>query len=134
MAFDLNLEFILPCKPTRAMQLLTDPLLIRQWSGDDAVLEAKPGGRFEMFNGWVIGEVTACSENELAYTWKPADWTQDIGPTLVRFELSPEEEDTKVVVTHTGFPNEKEMESHKSGWTDFFFDPLEDYIMAMDKR
>jgi uncharacterized protein YndB with AHSA1/START domain len=133
MAFDLALEFTLSGKPKRVMELLTDPVLIRKWSGEDAVLENKVGGSFEMFDGWVKGEVIKTGDNELAYTWKAADWAEDAQPSEVHYLLKADEGGTKVTVKHTGFPNEKERDSHKSGWTDFFFDPLEDFILMIDK-
>ena len=133
MAYDLSLEFTLSGKPTRVMQLLTDPVLIRKWSGGDGVLEKKVGGRFEMFDGWVYGEVLKITDNELAYTWKTTDWPEDTKPTEVHYLLKEDEAGTRVILKHTGFPNEDEMKSHKSGWTDFFFDPMEDFILIIDK-
>ncbi len=133
MAYDLSLEFTLSGKPTRVMQLLTDPVLIRKWSGGDGVLEKKVGGRFEMFDGWVYGEVLKITDNELSYTWKTTDWPEDTKPTEVHYLLKADEAGTRVILKHTGFPNEDEMKSHKSGWTDFFFDPMEDFILIIDK-
>jgi uncharacterized protein YndB with AHSA1/START domain len=133
MAYDLALEFTLSGKPKRVMELMTDPVLIRKWSGGAAILENKVGGRFEMFDGWVTGEVLKTSANELAYTWKTSDWPEDSKPTEVHYLLKEDEAGTKVVLRHTGFPNEEEMKSHKSGWTDFFFDPMEDFILIIDK-
>lgn len=130
MAFDLSLEFTLSGKPKRVMQLLTDAKLIRKWSGDEAVIENKVGGRFEMFDGWVKGTVIKTSENELAYTWKEENWEQ---PSEVHYLLKADEAGTKVILHHTGLPGEEEMNSHKSGWTDFFFDPMEDFILIIDK-
>ncbi len=133
MAYDLSLEFILSGKPERVMELLTDPVLIRKWSGGEAILENKPGGKFEMFDGWVSGEVLKTGKYELSYTWKASDWSEDTKPSEVHYLLKADEAGTKVIVHHTGFPNEKEMDSHKSGWTDFFFDPMEDFILMIDK-
>ena len=133
MAYDLALEFILSGKPARVMELLTDPVLIRKWSGSEAVLENKVGGRVEMFDGWVMGEVLKTNKNELAYTWKTTDWPEETKPTEVHYLLKENEAGTKVILHHTGFPNEDEMKSHKSGWTDFFFDPMEDFILIIDK-
>ena len=130
MAFDLSLEFTLSGKPKRVMQLLTDAKLIRKWSGDEAVIENIVGGRFEMFDGWVKGTVLKTSESELAYTWKEENWEQ---PSEVHYLLKADEAGTKVILHHTGLPNEEEMNSHKSGWTDFFFDPMEDFILIIDK-
>jgi uncharacterized protein YndB with AHSA1/START domain len=133
MAFDLSLEFTLSGKPKRVMELLTDPVLIRKWSGEEAVLEKMTGGRFEMFDGWVHGKVRKIADRELAYSWKANDWADDAVASEVHYLLKDDEAGTKVVVTHTGLPNADEMNSHKSGWTDFFFDPLEDFILIVDK-
>jgi len=133
MAYDLALEFILSGKPARVMELLTDPVLMRKWSGGAAVLENKVGGKFEMFDGWVTGEVLKTNKNELAYTWRTSDWPEETKPTEVHYLLKEDEAGTKVILHHTGFPNEDEMKSHKSGWTDYFFDPMEDFILIIDK-
>jgi len=133
MAYDLALEFILSGRPKRVMELLTDAALIRKWSGGAAILENKVGGRFEMFDGWVKGEVLKTSANELAYTWKISDWPEETEPTEVHYLLKEDEAGTKVILHHTGFQSEEEMKSNKSGWTDFFFDPMEDFILIIDK-
>lgn len=133
MNYDLALNFTLSGTPQRVMQLLTDPALIRKWSGGEAVLENKIGGRFEMFDGWVFGEILKMTDTELAYTWKTTDWAEEIKPTEVHYLLKPDEAGTKVELRQTGFADEQEMKSHKNGWTDFFFDPMEDFILIIDK-
>lgn len=133
MNYDLSLEFVLSGKPQRVMELLTDPVLIRKWSGGEAILEKKEGGRFEMFDGWVQGAVIKITANELAYTWKTTDMPEGTQATEVHYLLRPDEAGTKVVLRQTGFADEDEMKSHKAGWTDYFFDPLEDFILIIDK-
>ena len=86
-----------------------------------------------MFDGWVKGEVLKTSADELAYTWIAGDWPEGTQPSEVHYTLKSDEGGTKVILKQTGFPNEKERDSHKSGWTDFFFDPLEDFILIIDK-
>ena len=133
MAFDLDLEFILPCKPRRTMQLLTDAKLIRKWSGGDAIVENMVGGRFAMFDGWVTGKVLKLGLNDLAYTWISGDWPAGTPASEVHYQLKDYEAGTRVLVKHTNFPSEEEMNSHKTGWSEYFFDPMEDYIMAVDR-
>ena len=135
MAYDLTLTYILSAPPMRVMELLTDTALIRRWSGGEAILEASEGGAFGMFDGWVFGKVVKVAPNELVYTWKTTDWDEAATPSLVTFQLQPsQEQGTKVTLQHTGFPNENEMSEHKTGWSDYFFEPLEDYIMVFDNR
>jgi glutathione S-transferase len=134
MAYDLSLEFFLSAAPEKVMRLLTDAKLIRRWSGGEAVVENKEGGRFEMFDGWATGTVLKAGKHELSYTWKTTEWPEGAKPGEVHFLLKAENGGTKVTVRHTGFPDEEEMKSHHSGWTDYFFDPLEDYIMIFEQK
>jgi uncharacterized protein YndB with AHSA1/START domain len=133
MAYDLTLEFILSAKPKRVMQLLTDTGLIRKWSGGEAILGQKEGGAFEMFDGWVSGNVLKVADRELAYTWLSTDWPEGTKPSEVHYILEDDEAGTKLTLHHHGLPDEEEMNSHKTGWAEFFFDPLEDYIMVTEK-
>lgn len=134
MSHNLSLEFQLSASPERVMQLLTDAALIRKWSGGDAVLDKEEGGVFSMFDGWVNGTVLKIGNNELAYTWKTTDWSEEVAASEVHYLLKKHDGGTKVTVRHTNFPDEAEMNSHQTGWTDYFFDPLEDYIMIFDKN
>jgi len=133
MSFDLTLEFQLSASPERVMKLLTDAALIRKWSGSDGVVENKEGGKFSMFDGWATGTVIKTGANELAYTWKTTDWPEETKPSEVHYILKKHDGGTKVTIKHTGLPSEDEMKSHRSGWTDYFFDPMEDYIMIFEK-
>ena len=135
MSHDIRLTFRLSSPPERVMQLLTDTALIRRWSGSEAVLEKHTGGRFEMFDGWVNGAVETATDTELSYTWKTTDWDENALPSKVYYLLAPAEDSgTTVTLLHTGLPNEQEMKEHAAGWSDYFFEPMEDYIMAFDQR
>ena len=134
MSFDIELEFRLSGKPARVMELLTDAGLIRKWSGSDAVVEKVVGGRFEMFDGWVTGEVKVIGEKELMYTWKTSDWAEDAQPSEVHYLLKGDNQaGTVIKVKHTGLPDAAERDSHKTGWSEYFFDPMEDYMLIIDK-
>jgi len=130
MAHDLTLEFLIPATPTQVMKLLTDAKLIRAWSGGEGKVGKKVGGEFEMFDAWVAGKVLKISDNELAYTWKTTDWAEDVKPSEVYYKLLADKEGTKVLLTHNGLPNDEEMESHKEGWAEHFFGPMEEYILV----
>lgn len=133
MSFDLEMEFRLSGKPSRVMELLTDPALIRKWSGSDAVVELQPGGRLEMFDGWVTGEIVKVEPNELEYTWKVEEWG-DAPASVVHYWLMGDKQGgTELKLKHSGLPSEDEMKSHKAGWNDYFFDPMEDYMIVIDK-
>jgi activator of HSP90 ATPase len=133
MTFDLKFEYTLLTDLKQVMELLTNPKLIRAWSGGKAVLEKKEGGTFTMFDGWVTGKVLKISENELAYTWYVPEWGADAAPSEVHYKLVKEKEGTKVMLEHKGLPSEEEMQEHLSGWTDHFFEPMEEYLLSINE-
>ncbi len=87
-----------------------------------------------MFDGWVNGKVIVTTENEMACTWATAEWPQNATPSEVHYLLKKNPRGTLVTVKHTGLPDEEEMNAHKSVWSDFFFEPLEDYIMIFEQE
>ena len=124
------LEFYLKAPVGEVMQLLTDEDLIEAWSGGSSLIEKFEGGKFIMFDGWVEGKVMKITDDELAYTWKPSDWAEDTLPSSVHYKLITEDGGTKIILEHRGFPDKKQMESHKSGWTEHFFGPIEAYLAS----
>jgi uncharacterized protein YndB with AHSA1/START domain len=134
MNYDLKLEFQLSAPPEKVLQLLTDAVLIRKWSGSEGSVDNKEGGAVTMFDGWATGRVLKTGTNELAYTWSTTDWAEGTPPTEVHYLLKKQDGGTLVSVSHTGFVTEEEMKSHRSGWTDYFFDPMEDYIMIFEQN
>jgi uncharacterized protein YndB with AHSA1/START domain len=122
------LEFFLNASPGIVMLLLTESEIIVEWSGAQALVEKKIGGKVVMFDGWVEGKLMVWSENELAYTWKPSNWPEEIPPSYVHYTLEAAEKGTRIILEHTRFPNTKEMEDHKDGWSVQFFDLIDQYL------
>lgn len=129
MSHNLNIEILLPATPAQVMQMLTEQKQIEIWSGEEVIFEAKEGGKVNLFGGWMSGEVKGISADELSYTWRTAEWPEETEDSLVHFKLKESGEQTLLVLNHRNLPNEDEEKSHKTGWQDFFFTPLEDYLM-----
>ncbi|MEP6676954.1 MAG: SRPBCC domain-containing protein [Ferruginibacter sp.] len=128
MEYNLSLEFFVYASPDEVMELLTNPEFIREWSGEESLIEKKVGGQFVMFDGWVEGKILAIDNDELAYTWKPNTWPETVAASEVHYKLVAAPHGTEVFITHTGFPNKEEMESHRKGWDEQFFAPIGEYL------
>ena len=128
---DLKLACTLPADAKRVFRALTDAKELSAWSGHKGKVEARIGGKFEMFNGWTKGKVLAYQEGKaLAYTWHTTDWAKEATPSIVAYTLTPAARGTRVVLSHTGFPNEKERNEHLEGWKQHVFEPLKEYLRA----
>jgi uncharacterized protein YndB with AHSA1/START domain len=130
MSHNINIEKLLPATTAQVMQMLTDQKQIAIWSGEDAVFEAKVGGQVSLFAGWVKGCVQLLSEDELKYTWRTSEWEETTADSIVHITLKAVGEQTKLCLQHSLLPDQDESKNQLHGWEDFFFVPLEDYLMV----
>src|SRR3990172_373942 len=126
-----QITVLLPAGPREVFRALTDAKVLSQWSGQRGKVEPRVGGRVEMFDGWVKGRVRIFKPDEsLSYTWLPGDWPNGAEASLVTYSLTKSRSGTKVRLTHSNFPNPKELKNHKNGWTEYVFDPLKEYLSS----
>ena len=125
----LRISVTLPADPETVFSALTKASSIARWSGQKGSVSSVPGGRFEMFDRWVSGKVLEIKPGKvLAYSWLPGDWPEGAPESIVRIALARVKGGTRVTLVHTGFPNAEQQKSHKSGWKEFVFKPLKEYL------
>jgi uncharacterized protein YndB with AHSA1/START domain len=84
-----------------------------------------------MFDGWVKGKVLAFQKaKKLSYTWHPDDWDAKTEASIVRYTFSATKAGTKIVLKHSGFPDEQSTKEHHGGWTEHVFKPLKGFFEA----
>lgn len=128
--FSITLTWIIYATPDEVFEALTNPELIKLWSNEDAVLDSKVNGDFEMFGGWVKGSVLVFEPGKkLSYSWKPTDWNKKSDASTVTYLFEKDIAGTKLTLIHKGFPDIKQSENHKTGWVDNVFEPLNDYFV-----
>ncbi len=127
----LSISVTIKASPAEVFDALTNTTAIRKWSGQAGTVGSTIGGKFEMFDGWVKGKVLAYARGKaLSYTWLPDDWSEGAKPSVVRFSLSRAASGTKIVLKHSGFPDEQQKKEHRDGWTVHVFQPLKEYFVS----
>jgi uncharacterized protein YndB with AHSA1/START domain len=121
-------EVEIAASPERVWAALADAATIQRWlTCANVVFEARPGGRFSLFDGDAAGEVTRIvAPRLLEYTWTMAGWPEGAPPSRVRWELSPVAggKRTRLRLTHDGFPDRATRDAHDEGWGPNFLDKL----------
>jgi uncharacterized protein YndB with AHSA1/START domain len=115
----------------RVWAALTDPVAIYGWMGDDSTVEVdlRVGGRYWLFGGETTGAFTRIEKpNVLEYTWRQGEWRTNWPDSLVHWELAASGKGTRVHLTHSRFPNEKERDSHDEGWDVYFLGPMRKWL------
>lgn len=128
MKNSIKKSYTLPASVKDVFAALTDSKKIKAWSGQAGSVANKVGGQVYLFDGWNKGKVLSYKpEKELSYTWLVDGWDEK-NPSVVTFKLSPAKSGAKVDLSHTNLPNEKETRDHASGWDEYFFNPLKEYL------
>ncbi len=126
----IRITVTVPAAPHEVFAALTDGKSISRWSEQKGKVERKVGGKFEMFDGWVKGTVLEYKPAQaLAYTWQPSNWDGTV-KSIVKFRFAPTKSGTRITITHTGFPSERERRNHHAGWLQYVFDPLKGYFLT----
>lgn len=131
-SFTISASF--PCSSEVVFTAFSNARKIAVWSGQRGKVQPTIGGTMELFDGWVKGIVLAYeSGKRLSFTWKPAEWADEYQSSIVTCTFKPTKTGSTFTVKHSGFPNNSELKSHKTGWTEFVFDPLKMYLTLKHK-
>jgi uncharacterized protein YndB with AHSA1/START domain len=117
----LEKELFIKASPQRVFQALTTKEDLERWFLVKAEVDVRPGGaiRFEWGPGMVeVGKILVCEPpHRLSYSWEAFE----AGPTTVTFELTGENDGTRLRLTHTGIGEGEDWDRYytsvKSGWS-----------------
>lgn len=105
--------------PEVVFPYLTDPALIVTWIGIRAELDPQPGGVFSLDMGEVVARgayLTVDPPHRVVFTWGiPGNDALPSGASTVEVVLTPDGDDTRVVLTHRGLPAAF-IGIHRAGW------------------
>jgi uncharacterized protein YndB with AHSA1/START domain len=102
----------------------TDPDAYRRWMGDQAELEARPGGLYRVrFEDGSVAQgtyETVEPPSRIVFTWGWLDST-DLPPGSSRVEITLRQEgdETLVRLEHHGLPSDAWRREHDKGWHHF---------------
>jgi activator of HSP90 ATPase len=133
----IHQEVIFKASPRRVYAALTDA---KQFDkvvhlskagmslGKEATLiSAEAGGTFSLFGGYISGRhIELVPDERIVQAWRTGSWKPG-SFSIVKFVLTAQESETKLVFDHTGFPTE-EAQSLAAGWKANYWTPLQKYL------
>jgi uncharacterized protein YndB with AHSA1/START domain len=124
-------RLVLPGTPHDVYEALMTTRGHKGFSGAEARISPKVGGKFMAWGGYIHGTNLKLVEGKtIVQSWVPSDPTWPAGhESKVRFDLTASPRGTRVVFTHSGVPAEHA--GHLStGWTKSYWTPLRTYLAA----
>jgi len=123
----LHQEIDIKASRQRIYDALMDSKQFTAFSGAPAEINRGEGGTFSLFCGLILGRnIELVPKERIVQAWRPADWEPGVY-TLVKFELKELGPQTRIVLDHTGFP-EQNFRHLNSGWYVHYWEPLKRYL------
>ena len=120
--------YVIAASPEEVWRALTDPAMIREWSGAGCEFPLEVGAVYSLWDGSIGGEIVeVVPMQRLVQTWKPEDWTRT--DSVVRFTLVPEEGTTLVDLVHENV-EEDDYEGTDEGWDIYYLGAIKRMLEA----
>ncbi len=116
--------FKIGAPPEDVYLALTNPMTIRLWTGEDAVMSTVPGSEFSLFEESISGKnIEFVQDKKIVQQW----YFGDEGPeSIVTLILHPDHAGTSVELRHTNIPDEA-YKDITEGWIHAYFGSLADF-------
>ena len=97
-------------------------------TGSPAKVEGIVGGNFVAWNGYIEGMFLELKENKrIVQAWRTTEFPAEAEDSIVEILLEEDHGKTKLTLKHSNIPA-GQADSYKSGWDDFYFNPMKKYF------
>jgi len=101
--------------PETLYELILDSQRMSMVTGG-ASIDRKPGGKFSLFNGAVVGEfIELVKDTKIVKKWRFASWPTEVPSSIVTMTFSQQRGDTIITFVQIGVPRE-DIERTETGW------------------
>lgn len=109
------------------VELLTDAMKSLDLKSHPAAISTEPGGAFSLFGNYIVGrQIELVPNQRIVQAWRVASWAPGVY-SLVKFEFSEQDSETKITFDHVGFPAGT-AEHLAEGWYAHYWDPLRKFL------
>jgi activator of HSP90 ATPase len=113
--------------PHEVYEALMDAKKHAEFTGGEAKISRKVGGKFSIYDGEVEGEnLELVPDQKIVQTWRYSDWPAGHYSTAT-FTLEETDEGTRLLFTQKDVPDDK-YEDIKQGWKDYYWKPMKEML------
>ena len=116
-------KVIFKASPHEIYEMLMDSKKHAEFTGDDAEISRKVGGKITAYGGYIEGEnLELAKDRKIVQKWRGSDWLEGHYSTAA-FELKPVEGGTQLIFVQTNVPD-GQYEAISKGWTEHYWDKM----------
>lgn len=134
MPDSLRLSTFLPATPRRVYQAWLSSQAHSAFTGAEAEVEARVGGRHRAWEGYITGRILDLEANRrIVMTWRTTEFPSGSPDSRVEVLLDPEKSGTRLILLHSEIPP-GDGPKYEEGWRENYFDPMRAYFRKQVKR
>jgi len=124
---DLKKYYIVGAPPEDVYNAITNPLAIRLWTGEEAVMSTEAGSEFSIWEGAISGRnLEFIDGKKVVQEWYFGDQPE---ASIVTIILHPHKDGTSAELRHTNIPDE-DFADISEGWDNAYFGSIIDFFDA----
>jgi len=118
----------IPATPDEVYDAYMDPKKHSKFTGSKATGDAKVGGKFTAWDGYISGKnLTLEKGKRIVQEWKTTEWPEGYPPSKLELTFKKVKGGTEVTMVHSDVPAEQ-ADDYRQGWTDFYWKPLKEFF------
>lgn len=129
-AKSIKQSVLLNCTPDTGYEAWMDSKKHGEMIGGSAKIEDKVGGKFNIWDGSIIGETLEMDRKNLkivqSWRYDYDDWPEELA-SKITVQFIKHGKGCKLVFTHTGVPD-KYVDEIAKGWEDYYWKPMQEYF------
>ncbi len=123
----IHQEISFAATPDQIYRALLDSDKFAEFTGASAKINPEQGGEFVCFGTFILGRnIQLIPEKLIVQAWRVFNWEEGLY-SIVRFKLSAENKNTKLVLDQSGIPEDM-VEHVDQGWDNKYWEPLRKYL------
>ncbi|MCB0506842.1 MAG: SRPBCC domain-containing protein [Bacteroidetes bacterium] len=121
---DFKKYYIINATPDLVFLALTNPTIIKLWSGDDAIMSAEPNTEFSLWQGNICGLNLEFIENKkIVQEWF---FGEQVEKSIVTILLHEHQKGTSVELRHNNIPD-ADYDDIIEGWNSEYFEAIQEF-------
>ena len=113
--------------PHELYEALMDAKKHAKFTGGDASISRKVGGKFKVYDGYAEGtNLELITDEKIVQSWRGSDWLEGVY-SRATFSMKTVAGGTRLLFTQSGVPEEY-YEDVKQGWIDYYWQPMKEML------
>ena len=125
---------VFPAKSSVLYRAFLDDKIHSDFTGSEAHIEDRGGGKFSAWDGYITGEIVCLEENRrITQKWRTTDFADTDEDSILDIEFAESGNETVLTLRHSNLP-EGTKEEYRQGWEDYYIAPLKEFLDGLPTK